>query len=299
VQVASPAKMRGRHCLPRSLTVNPFRFAERVVTRLRDIHLARTAASLSFTTLLAIVPVITVAFSFVGRFPMLEDSLKVLEQFMLKHMLPFPGSSGEIRGYIAGFAEQASRLTRVSIALIAITAVLAMATVEREINAIWGIRSRRSLSRRALGYALGLTAVPVLVGASMSITTWLVMHSLAAVSLRKSLGTQVAETLPFLFATAGLTLLYKGIPARHVRAIPALVAGALAAAALEAAKHGFGWYLAKVSTYEAVYGALAALPSFLVWIYLCWLIILAGAGVCATIMEPGGRRGRRQTRVTD
>ena len=64
-----------RHFLRRSLTVNPFRFVERVVTRLRDIHLARTAASLSFTTLLAIVPVITVAFSFVGRFPILEDSL--------------------------------------------------------------------------------------------------------------------------------------------------------------------------------------------------------------------------------
>lgn len=281
------------------MTVNPFRFAERVVTRLRDIHLARTAASLSFTTLLAIVPVITVAFSFVGRFPILEDSLKVLEQFLLKHMLPFPGSSGEVRSYITGFAAQASRLTGVSIALIAVTAALAMATVEREINAIWGIRTSRSLPRRALVYALGLTAVPVLIGASMSITTWLVMHSLAAVSLRKSLGTQVAETLPFLFATAGLTVLYKGVPARHVRAIPALLAGALAAAALEAAKHGFGWYLAKVSTYEAVYGALAALPSFLVWIYLCWIIILAGAGVCATIMEPGGRRSRRQTRLTD
>ena len=281
------------------MTVNPFLFVRRVVTRLRDIHLARTAGSLSFTTLLAIVPVITVAFSFVGRFPALEDSLKVLEQFMLKHMLPFPGGSGEIRGYVTGFAAQASRLTGVSIALIAITAALAMGTVEREINAIWGIRTSRSIPRRAVAYALGLTAVPVLIGASISITTWLVMHSLAAVSLRKSLGAQVAEILPFLFATAGLTVLYKGVPARHVRAIPALLAGALAAAALEAAKHGFGWYLAKVSTYEAVYGALAALPSFLVWIYLCWIIILAGAGVCATIMEPGGRRGRRQTRGTD
>ena len=75
--------------------------------------------------------------------------------------------------------------------------------------------------------------------------------------------------------------------------------GRLSEIAQVAAKHGFGWYLAKVSTYEAVYGALAALPSFLVWIYLCWIIILAGAGVCATIMEPGGRRGRRQTRGTD
>ena len=280
--------------------MNPLSSFERVVGRLRDIDLARTAGSLSFTTLLAIVPLITVAFSFVGRFPIFEDWLKVLEQFMLKHMLPFSaGTETEIRGYITGFAEQAARLTGVSVAIIAVSAALAMASVERQINAIWGIRQGRSLPRRVVVYALGLTAVPVLIGASISITTWLVMHSLAAVSLRRTLGTEIAQTLPFLFATAGLTVLYKGVPARHVGAVPAIVAGALAAAALEGAKHAFGWYLAQVSTYEVVYGALAALPIFLLWIYLCWIIILAGAAVSASITDPRGRRARRQTRATD
>jgi membrane protein len=278
--------------------MNPFHFLERVIGRLRDIDLARAAGSLSFTTLLAIVPLITVAFSFVGRFPIFEDWLKVLEQFMLRHMLPFAAST-EIRGYITGFAEQAARLAGVSVALIAVSAALAMASVERQINAIWGIRKGRSLPRRLIVYALGLTAVPVLVGASMSITTWLVMHSLAAVSLRKTLGTQIAQTLPFLFAAAGLTVLYKAVPARHVGAVPAIMAGALAAAALEAAKRGFGWYLSQVSSYAVVYGALAALPIFLLWIYLCWLIILAGAAISATIADPAGRRARRQTRATD
>jgi len=222
----------------------------------------------------------------------------VLEQFMLKHMLPFSAGT-EIRGYITGFAEQAARLTGVSVSIIAVSAALAMASVERQINAIWGIRRGRSLPRRLVVYALGLTAVPVLIGASISITTWLVMHSLAAVSLRRTLGTEIAHTLPFMFAAAGLTVLYKGVPARHVGAVPAIVAGALAAAALEAAKYGFGWYLAKVSTYEVVYGALAALPIFLLWIYLCWIIILAGAAVSASIADPAGRRSRRQTRATD
>ena len=191
------------------------------------------------------------------------------------------------------------QLTGISVAFIVITAVLAVATVEREINAIWGIRGGRSLPKRAVVYAVGLTAGPVLLGASISITTWLVMHSLAAVSLRRTLGAQIAQTLPFLFATAGLTVLYKGVPARHVGLVAALIAGALGAAALEAAKHGFGWYLAQVSSYQAIYGALAALPIFLLWIYLCWVIILAGAAVSATIAEPGGRRARRQTRVVD
>jgi membrane protein len=117
--------------------------------------------------------------------------------------------------------------------------------------------------------------------------------------LRRTLGTEIAHTLPFMFAAAGLTVLYKGVPARHVGVVPAIVAGALAAAALEAAKYGFGWYLAQVTTYEVLYGALAALPIFLLWIYLCWIIILAGAAVSASIADPAGRRSRRQTRATD
>jgi membrane protein len=274
------------------LTANPFRFAHRVVARLRDVDLARAAGSLSFTTLLAIVPLFTVAFAFVARFPLFQGWLEVLEQFLLRHMLPFAGAA-QIRAHVVAFAEQAARLTGISIALIGVTAALAVATVEREMNAIWGIRRGRSLPTRVLVYAIGLTAGPVLLGASISVTTWLVVHSLAVVPLRKTLGAQIVEALPFLFSTAGLTLLYKGVPARHVALLPALVAGALAAGAFEAAKHAFAWYLRRVSSYEAVYGALAVLPIFLVWIYCCWLIILAGAAVCATISEPGGRRGRR------
>lgn len=276
------------------MTANPFRFASRVIDRLRDIDLARTAGSLSFTTLLAIVPMVTVAFSFVGRFPIFEDWLKVLEQFVLRHLLPF-SAAAEVRARIVGFADQAARLTGVSIFVIAVSAALAVATVEREINAIWGIRQGRPLPRRIIVYAIGLTAGPVLLGASISITTWLVVHSLAAVSIRRTLGAEIVGTLPFVFALAGLTVLYKKVPARRVGWAPALVAGVLGASALEGAKGGFGWYLARVSSYEAVYGALAALPIFLLWIYLCWIIVLAGAAVSATIAEPGGRRERRQS----
>jgi membrane protein len=274
------------------LTANPFRFLARVAARLRDIDLARTASRLSFTTLLAIVPLVTVAFAFVARFPIFEDWLKALEQFLLRHLLPFSAAS-EVRSHLMTFADQAAQLTGVSVLVITVSAMLAVATVEREINTIWGIRRGRSLPKRVVVYAIGLTAGPVLLGASISLTTWLVVHSLAVVPIRKKLGAQIASTLPFLFATAGLTLLYKGVPARHVALGPALLAGALAAAAFEGAKQAFAWYLTSISTYEIVYGALAVLPIFLLWIYLCWTIILSGAAVCATLAEPGGRRARR------
>jgi len=274
------------------LTANPFRFVARVVARLRDIDLARTASSLSFTTLLAIVPLLTVALAFVARFPIFQEWLEVLEQFLLRHLLPFAGAA-QVRAHIVGFAAQAARLTGVSLFVVGVSAALAVATVEREINTIWGIRRGRSLAKRLLVYAVGLTAGPVLLGASISITTWLVAHSIAVVPFRRTLGARVVEALPFVFSTAGLTLLYKGVPARHVPFAAALVAGVLAAGLFEGAKHAFALYLTRVSTYEAVYGALAVLPIFLVWVYCCWVIILAGAAVSATIAEPGGRRARR------
>jgi membrane protein len=235
---------------------------------------------------------VTVAFAFVARVPIFEDWLKVLEQFLLRHLLPFAGAA-EIRARIVGFAGQAMRLTGISIFAIGVTAALALATVEREINAIWGIRRGRSLAKRLIVYAVGLTAGPVLLGASISITTWVVAHSLAVVPFRRTLGAQIVETLPFVFSTAGLTLLYKVVPARPVPWGPAFAAGILAAAAFEGAKHAFAWYLTRVATYQAVYGALAVLPIFLLWIYFCWLIILTGAAVSAAIVEPGGRRARR------
>jgi membrane protein len=254
----------------------------------------RTAGSLSFTTLLAIVPLITVAFSFVGRFPIFEDWLKVLEQFMLKHLLPFSAGT-EIRGYITGFAEQAAQLTGVSVAIIAVSAALAMASVEREINAIWGIRRGRSLARRVVVYALGLTAVPVLIGASISITTWLVMHSLAAVSLRRTLN--------------GIAPRHRGPAAADYRAVQRSSGAACrrragdcrgcAAAAASKRRKAVSAGISRRCRRTKWSTARCRAADLPLWIYPCWIIILAGAAVSASIADPAGRRSRCQTRATD
>ncbi|MBS0326325.1 MAG: YihY family inner membrane protein [Proteobacteria bacterium] len=274
---------------------DPFRFVARVAARMREVDLGRAAASLSFTTLLAIVPLATVTVAFVARFPLFDEWLRTLEQFMIRHLLPF-AAAAEVRLRVTEFADQAMRLSAISIAVIAATALLAIATVEREINVIWGVREGRPVARRLIVYTLGLTAGPVLIGASISLTTWLVVHSLAVVPIHRSAGERIVRALPFMFAFAGLTLLYKAAPARRVPWVAAAIAGALAAAALEAAKAGFAWYVTRVSTYQAVYGALSALPIFLIWVYLCWVIVLAGAAINATLVEPGGKRGRRGAR---
>jgi membrane protein len=252
---------------------------------MRAIGLARTAASLSFTTLLALVPLATVALTFVARFPVFQHWLDALEAFLLKHMLP--GSAYTVvHDYVREFTEKATGLTGISIVAIVVTATMATATIEREINLIWGITRRRPLGRRIVVYALGLTVGPVLVGASLSLTTWLVTQSLAAMPLHGFVADLVLMPMPLVFTTGALTLLYAVVPAQRVPWRHAAVGATAAALAFEAAKHGFAFYLTRVPTYELVYGALAALPVFLIWIYLCWLIVLAGAAITAVLAEP-------------
>jgi len=121
-----------------------------------------------------------------------------------------------VQNYIVGFAEQATRLTGLSILLIFVTATLVVATVEREINLIFGVRRRRGVVRRFIVYAFGLTVGPVLLGASVTATTWLLSQSFGEVPLRDSLATVLARPLPFALAAIALTLVYKVVPARKV-----------------------------------------------------------------------------------
>ena len=275
---------RDRMPLPRPVAVF-VRFALRAAARMHAIGLARTAGSLAFTTLLAMVPLATVALTFVARFPIFQRWLNTLEAFLLKHMLP-DSANTVVHHYIVEFTDKAAGLTGISIVFIAVTAAMATATIEREINLIWGITTRRRLSRRIVVYALGLTAGPVLVGASLSLTTWFITESLAAMPLHGFMADLILKPMPLLFSTVALAMLYAIVPAAHVPFRHAMAGAAAAALAFEAAKHGFAFYLTKVPTYQLVYGALAALPVFLIWIYLCWLIVLAGAAITATLTEP-------------
>ena len=258
------------------------RFVRQVASHTRDIGLVRTAASLSFTTLLGLVPLATVAIAFVARFPVFQQWLDALEGFLLKHLLPGTANA-VVHEHIAAFTEKAARLTGVSIAFILVTAMLLIATVEREINAIWGDVRRRPLLRRLVVYVVGATAGPVLVGASISMTTWLVAESVAALPVR---GAFAVKALPVVLSTLALALLYALAPIRHVPWRNAFAGAFVAALAFEGAKHGFAFYVTHMPTYEIIYGALAALPVFLIWVHVCWLIVLTGAAITATLTLP-------------
>jgi membrane protein len=253
-----------------------------VVRRAGITGLARTAGSLAFTTVLGLVPLATVAFAFVARFPVFQQWLDALEAFLLKYTLP--GSANEVvHRYVREFTEKAVQLTGLSVLFIAIAATLVIATIEREINAMWGISAKRPMAQRLAVYVLGVTVGPVLVGASISVSTWLVSQTLASIAHEFTLARFAVELLPFALSTLALALLYLITPNRRVPVYNAFAGALPAALALEGAKYGFAIYVKNVPTYEIVYGTLAALPVFLIWIYVCWLIVLAGAAITATL----------------
>jgi len=266
-------------------------FLSRLRRRLNGVEVGRTAASLAFTTLLGLVPLFTVAFAYVSRFPLFARSQDALEAFLLRFFLP--GSGAVVRRYLTEFVAKSGELKGVSTLFVVITAVLLVWQVDREINTIWGTREPRSFARRIFVYALALTAGPALIGAAIYFINWLIEQSIAATPLGAEALSLLVQPVALFVDTAVFTLIYAFVPARTVPFRLALVGGLLAAIAFETAKHGFRFYITQVPTYQVIYGALATLPLFLIWIYLSWVIVLVGAAVTATLAERYGRRRQR------
>lgn len=266
-------------------------FLRRLWRRLTGVDLNRTAASLAFTTLLGLVPLFTVAFAYVSRFPLFDRFQSALEGLLVRSFLP--GSGLAVRHYLNEFITKSTELKGVSIVFVVVTAVLLVAQIDTEINTIWGSRAPRSLARRLFIYLLGFTAGPVLIGAAVYFTEWAIEQSIAITSI----GNQTLDWLrePFVLSVDWLafTVIYAFVPARRVPFRLALVGGALAALAFEVAKRGFTFYFTHVQTYQLVYGALALLPLFLIWIYLSWAIVLVGAAITATLAESADGKAAR------
>lgn len=260
-----------------------------VFRRLRGVGLARTAAALSFTTILGLVPLLTVALVYVSGYPLFERWISSLERFLVRHLLP--GSGAVVRPYLDEFTSRASELKGLGIALVVVTAVTLIATVEREINAIWGVPHSFSRLRRLAVVALGAVLGPLAIGAAVSSTNWLIEQSLAAAPFAEPAISLIRAPVALVLATILFAVLYAVLPARRVPLRAAFAGGLFAALLFEAAKHGFVAYVTNVPTYQRVYGTLAVLPLFLVWVWVSWIVVLAGAAVTATLAEgPASRR---------
>jgi len=257
-------------------------FARLVMGRFADVRCVQVAGSLTFTTLLALVPVIAIAFTMIAAFPVFEDWANEIKIFILLNFVPEAGGR-IITGYMQQFADNATRLTALGVVLLAVTALLLMMTIEHVFDAVWRVRRPRPLARRMLVYWMAVTVGPLLIGASLSVTSWVVTQSLGVAREVPGLGRAVLALVPWVLNAVAFGLLYLVVPNRRVRLADALVGGIAAAVAFELMKRGFGLYVTSVPTYTAVYGAFATIPIFLIWIYLSWLVVLFGAVITAVL----------------
>ncbi|HTP95374.1 MAG TPA: YihY family inner membrane protein, partial [Burkholderiales bacterium] len=255
-----------------------------VVARLSSERCLQVAGSLTFTTLLSLVPLVTIGLALIAAFPAFEEIDVQFKVFLLMNMVP-DAAQKVITVYMPQFSENAGKLTGFGIALLAVTAVTTLATIDSTFNSIWRVTRPRRLAARLLRYWAVLTLGPLLIGASLSLTSWLVGFSSAVVPDLPGLERLVFGVMPALLTVAAFALLYSTLPSRPVRLRDALLGGIVAGVAFEAMKRGFALYVTTFPTYRLVYGTFAFVPIFLVWVYLSWLTALLGAVVSAVLPD--------------
>lgn len=258
---------------------NLFSFAN---TRLKDVRLPEVAGSLTFTTVLALVPILTIALAILTAFPLFNSFKISLEAYFIQNLMP-KGISNTILGYLTQFATKATRLSAVGgIALIA-TAVLTMAMIDKTFNEIWKVKRKRPLLQRILVYWAIVTLGPLLFGISISTTSFFFTATSGVASAVPFLGVFLFTLISVAFTTAAFTLLYMAVPNCSVNWLDAAWGGFFAALSFEVAKRLFAIFIKQFPTYTVIYGALAAVPIFLIWVYLSWVIILFGAVISAAL----------------
>lgn len=257
-------------------------FSRYVVTRFFRHNCIEVAASLTFTTLLSLVPLVAIGLTLVAAFPAFSEYSIQIKIFLLTTMVP--ETAGKvITVYMQQFADNAVQLTAIGIAFLAVTAFTLLLTIDKELNAIWHVTKPRPLLYRLLIYWTLLTVGPLLIGASLTLTSWLVGLSLGLMQGVPGFDGALLQLVPLLLTTIAFSALYLIMPNRQASWYYALVGGMVAAVAFEGMKHGFAFYIANFPAYQMVYGAFATIPIFLLWIYLSWLAVLLGAVIAASL----------------
>jgi membrane protein len=248
--------------------------------RFSEDRLGLTASSLTFTTLISVVPLLTVMLAVFSAFPMFGDFQLALEKYFLKALIP-DGIARPVLAALTQFANKAKELGAAGVIFLVITAVTLMLTIDRTLNAIWRVREPRPVAQRVLVYWAAATLGPLLLGVSLTVTSLLLSASRGWIGVVPSTVGAFLVALEFALLALGMAALFRYVPNTHVEWRHALAGGLFVGVGFEFAKRALGWYIVKVPSYSTVYGAFATVPIFLVWLYVGWVIVLLGAVIAA------------------
>jgi len=250
--------------------------------RLREEKLQQVAGSLTFTTTLALVPLLTIILALFTTFPIFTNFRASMDAYFVQTMMP-KGISNTVISNLTQFASKAKSLSAVGAVALLFTSAAMMGMIERVFNQIWRVKRPRPLGQRVVIYWALVTLGPLLFGLSISATSQLFVAT-SGLARAAPLVIGIFYTLVSVALTTGAyTLLYMAVPNRHVNWRDAVWGGVVAALAFEIAKRLFAMFIRQFPTYAVIYGALAALPLFLLWIYLSWMITLIGALLTAAL----------------
>ncbi|MCF6300041.1 MAG: YihY family inner membrane protein [Proteobacteria bacterium] len=266
-------------------------FLKEIVRRYVDDETSLSASSLAYIALLSVVPVMSVLVTVFSALPMFEQTSQDIQDFVFENFVPSTGAV--IQEYISGFVSKARGLTvSMSLAVI-VTSILMMSTMEKALNRIFDTKPSGNFMQKITMYWAVLTMGPLLIGGGIALTSIIFKYS--ALAGVKAL---LLKALPIIASTIGFFLVYLIVPNRKVKWKSALIGAVLAALFFELAKRGFVWYVATIPSYQKVYGALASIPLFLIWMFLSWNILLIGGTITATLESSRWRKHVQQYKTS-
>jgi len=266
------------------------------IQRARKERLPQVAGSLTFTTLLSIVPLLAASFVLFTQFPVFRRFKDALQEFLLSRLLPADIARTVLK-YLTQFASNASSLTWVGSLFLLGTAIAMLLTVENALNQMWEVRKNRPFFKRVGLYLLMLVVGPPVLGLSLWATSYLLGNSKGLIGALPPSLAFVLDLGPLMLGVIALTSMFYLVPNTKVRLRDAAAGGLIASMAFELGKRGFTAYLVKVPTYKALYGAFATLPMFLLWVYFSWLVTLVAAMLAANLALTRRRSGGKSARA--
>ena len=251
--------------------------------RAQNDTIFRVAASLSYTSLIAVVPLFAIGLAIFSAFPVFDGVKEQVKEFLLRNFVPT--IEQEVSQYFAEFIDAAAQLTTIGVVGIAITAILMLSTIENSLNFIFKVTRPRRLTTKITLYWTVITLGPLLLGTAFSLRGYLF-------TLQKFMPEDLANTqlllsklLPSLITMFLLVLVYVLVPNKKVKISSAVVGSFVAVILFSVLRRGFGYFMVKAAAHKTLYGALATLPVFLIWMYLAWSVVIFGAVVTAALEE--------------
>lgn len=249
--------------------------------RCRQDKVKITAGYLAYVTLLSLVPMLAVMFAMFSAFPVFDQLKGEIEAFVFSNFIPTAGDV--VQSHLNGFIANASKMTSVGILALVAVALLLISAIDKSLNDIWRVKKHRRWLNSFSIYWMVLTLGPVLLATSLAVTSYLV--SLDLVGQLGGLKTSLLKLVPFVSSVLVFLGLYLIVPNKIIRFKHGLVGALVGASLFELSKRLFALYITHFPSYEAIYGALAAIPILFIWIYLSWLVVLFGAETTATLEE--------------